>query len=600
MKPPRWVCFELLMALLLVAWPWGARAADAGLRLDPAEFVLSEDAGPPPDSAPWQTVALPDAWWRSRPGVVGTGWYRLSWPVEAIPLQPQAMYLPKFGRVGAAFVNGRLIGASASVDRPELISRPQLFIVDPTLLHEGVNTVHLRMQTTALFNGVMSAPQVGEPARLRPIYEWRYFAAVTGPQLLFGVTLVLGMFMLVLASKRRGERTLGYFGIASLMYALNLLDWVVIVAPCDLVWWTWNYGLGTQGTNVATTVFALRYGGWALPRLEAALWATVPLVIAGEGLSTFGIELPVDVSILQWEMIVTYIGVFAAIAWRMRSAQSVALLLVSPGCLLDGMASINGLPADTVSLFPYSFLLLFMLIGWILVNRFAQSLGEAERLNIELEERVENKRVELEHNYQKLRTLEQQQAVAEERRRIMSDMHDGIGGQLISTLGLVEHGSASKEQVAAALRECIDDIRLTIDSLEPADQELLPLLGNLRYRLEARLRQQGIALDWQVSEVPKLGCLTPQNLLHILRILQEAFTNILKHAHANRISVGTVVEAGHVSIRIADNGQGFGAVSGAPGRGLANMLDRARRIGGDLKIQASSSGTTLSLLLPIS
>ena len=69
----------------------------------------------------------------------------------------------------------------------------------------------------------------------------------------------------------------------------------------------------------------------------------------------------------------------------------------------------------------------------------------------------------------------------------MADMHDGIGGQLISKLSLVENGEASKEQVAAALRECIDDLRLAIDSLEPAGDDLLPVLGNLRYRLEPRL-----------------------------------------------------------------------------------------------------------------
>ena len=51
----------------------------------------------------------------------------------------------------------------------------------------------------------------------------------------------------------------------------------------------------------------------------------------------------------------------------------------------------------------------------------------------------------------------------------MSDMHDGIGAQLISTLGMAEHGQLSSEEMATALRECLDDLRLTIDSLEPLD-----------------------------------------------------------------------------------------------------------------------------------
>ena len=72
----------------------------------------------------------------------------------------------------------------------------------------------------------------------------------------------------------------------------------------------------------------------------------------------------------------------------------------------------------------------------------------------------------------------------------MSDMHDGIGGQLIKTLSLVENGKAASHEVAAALQYCIDDLPLAIDSLEPTDDDLLPVLGNLRFRFEARLKQQ--------------------------------------------------------------------------------------------------------------
>ena len=195
--------------------------------------------------------------------------------------------------------------------------------------------------------------------------------------------------------------------------------------------------------------------------------------------------------------------------------------------------------------------------------------------------------------------LTRQQALADERRRIMSDMHDGIGGQLISMLSVAEHGSASREQIAGALRDCIDDLRLAVDSLEPTDAELLPLLGNLRYRIEARLKASGIALDWHVSDVPKLACLTPQNVLHILRILQEAFANVLKHAHARHIRVATAVDAGQVSISVGDDGRGFDGSASARGYGLTNMRGRARTIGGDPRIEPTAYGTTLSLVLPI-
>jgi signal transduction histidine kinase len=231
-------------------------------------------------------------------------------------------------------------------------------------------------------------------------------------------------------------------------------------------------------------------------------------------------------------------------------------------------------------------------------RRVAQALAETQRLNAELEERVRQKQHELERSFDALQRLSREAAVVEERRRIMADMHDGIGGHLISTLSLVEGGGATKEQVAEALRECIDDLRLAIDSLEPADDDLLPLLGNLRYRLEPRLKARGIELLWQVCDVPRLACLTPQNVLHVLRIMQEAFTNVLKHANAKVVRVATSTDARGVLINVTDDGTGFHEANVASGRGLASMRERARAVGGQVVLTTSPSGTTLSLLLP--
>jgi signal transduction histidine kinase len=101
-------------------------------------------------------------------------------------------------------------------------------------------------------------------------------------------------------------------------------------------------------------------------------------------------------------------------------------------------------------------------------------------------------------------------------------------------------------------------------------------------------------------EVPGLSCLTPQNVLHILRILQEAFTNIVKHAGATSIHVETGLDAAgeHVYIQVRDNGAGFSGEH--TGCGIASMRHRAKIIGGRLDIQPSAAGTTLNLLLPVS
>ena len=234
-------------------------------------------------------------------------------------------------------------------------------------------------------------------------------------------------------------------------------------------------------------------------------------------------------------------------------------------------------------------------------RRVARALAESQQMNAELEERVQKKQQELEDNFALLQRLSRHAAVAEERQRIMTDMHDGIGAQLISALSLAESEDASPPEIAALLRECIDDLRLTIDSLDCTDNELLPALGNFRYRIERRLRPLGTELEWHVSELPALSYLSPRNLVHVLRILQEAFANVIKHAQASRVRLEVVhiSDARRVCIRVSDNGRGL--ASHAPlGRGLGNMARRAASVGGELSVSSTGGGgTTVELRLPV-
>jgi signal transduction histidine kinase len=94
-------------------------------------------------------------------------------------------------------------------------------------------------------------------------------------------------------------------------------------------------------------------------------------------------------------------------------------------------------------------------------------------------------------------------------------------------------------EVAAVLAECIDDLKLAIDSIEPVDQDLLLLLATLRFRIGARLENGGIILHWNVSDIPPLDWLNPSCSLHVLRILQEALSNIIKHSGATEVSLST-------------------------------------------------------------
>ena len=196
-----------------------------------------------------------------------------------------------------------------------------------------------------------------------------------------------------------------------------------------------------------------------------------------------------------------------------------------------------------------------------------------------------------------LREIEQRQTLAQERQRLMQDMHDGLGSSLVSALRVVEHGRLDEAAVAHVLKGCIDDLKLAIDSMEPVQADLLLLLATWRFRLE----NTGIALQWEVNDVPELDWLDPRSALHILRILQETFTNIIKHTQTTAIRVATGVDDDWVVVTIADNGLGFAVEEALTrgGKGLSNQLRRAESIGAEILWDSSAAGTRLTLRLPV-
>lgn len=139
---------------------------------------------------------------------------------------------------------------------------------------------------------------------------------------------------------------------------------------------------------------------------------------------------------------------------------------------------------------PFDFVFLLYLVpvlvasvGVYQIARFSSALRRAETLNRELEDRVADKQAKLERSFERLRALEAQRAVAGERERIMRDIHDGLGGQLVSMLSQVERDDYRREDLLQGLRSSLDELRMTIDSLDPNDDDLVVTLATLRSRL---------------------------------------------------------------------------------------------------------------------
>jgi signal transduction histidine kinase len=577
------------------------------------DLLLGDDRStPPPDSAAWQRVTLPDYWYVTRKGTNGYAWYRLRVDVPVQPRGRQAVYVERLRNVGAFFVNGVEVGQYGEFGTPNPGVRPQLFEFEPTLLHPGRNTLHVRLWKPPDWAGMLAPVHLGPQAAMQQLLDSGHFWKTTAPLCAIVVMLFAAFITLTLWVCRPRESIYGYVGLAALFRLPTAASGLWLIPPQvpeRLVWFLQPVTL--QTFCVLIFMFALRYGGWRLPRIERVAWAWILVFAALDAAVIIGYEegsyvrsweevFDYVLGALTWVLPIVYSMVFVVAARKFRSTEALLLAVAFTAATALGLFDGYARPFGENSWFPFRLVPVYLIVTWALMRRFARTLDESESLNADLAARVEAKRLEIEANYRHLGELEKEQVLAAERARLMRDMHDGIGGQLISTLSLVEGGEASPDKVAAALRECIDDLRLAIDSLEPTDDDLVPLLGNLRYRVEPRLKARGIELDWRVQDVPKLTYMTPQNVLNVLRILQEAFTNVIKHAGASHVCVATRCEGSRVLIDIRDDGKGLDRGDGTPaGHGLANMHQRAHELGGELRLQATADGTTVTLGLPL-
>ena len=286
----------------------------------------------------------------------------------------------------------------------------------------------------------------------------------------------------------------------------------------------------------------------------------------------------------------------AELRWLALALTSGLALVAHDLCMVAGWAWMG---QQTMT--PLAILLLAAGFLYAVQRRFSGALQAVEAGRLELNQQLARQSAELQDAQQQSLAAEIASALLQERQRLMQDMHDGLGSSLLSAMVAVEQGSMEQDKVVEVLRECVDDLRLVIDSLEPLGHDLVSLLATMRYRLGKRLQAGGLTLEWDVQDLPSLDWLEPPDALHVLRILQEALSNVVKHARAIKVRMVTRFHGSYVEIRVEDDGLGFDVDNAQPGRGLRSQQRRAARLGGTLHIDASPGcGTRLSLLLPVS
>lgn len=185
-----------------------------------------------------------------------------------------------------------------------------------------------------------------------------------------------------------------------------------------------------------------------------------------------------------------------------------------------------------------------------------------------------------------------------ERESLLGDLHDGFGSQLLSASLAARRGALTQADMVKILDECIADMHLVLDTLSLDEGRLGDALRFLRNRLESRLSGRPIALSWAI-ELDNAPILAQQRIVQVLRVVQEAIANALKHAQASHLRVeARVASPGQLLVTIRDDGVGLAPERGE-GRGLGSMRSRALGLGGTLTLEKhSGAGTLVRLAFP--
>jgi len=566
----------------------------------------------PADDAQWQSFDLPLRW-TSRPGEpLRAVALRMRIPLEAPADQAWALLLSHASTGGRIFVNGRMIGEIQSADAATEVRwrRPHLLAIDPSLLAAGENTILLQ---TAYRSGVhvLAGVEAGPLAEVRGAYDLQYLASSILPWV--GGTLAACFAMIFgLLWLRRHDATIALVTLASGFWVLRSAFFLIETVPAGArLWLDALFYVANGGFAVVMTLVLLRLAARGSTRAAwiAALYAALgPLLL----LVTSGHAAPhLDNLWLPGLIGMVVIGLAYALVSPVRKHESLQVVVVTAMTVAIAAAGYDygvaqgWLPDATMLALHWAGPLLLIGLATPVVDRFVGILGEAEGARNDLESRVREREQMLKRNYERLREGERMQATAAERQRIMQDMHDGLGTQLVSSLMLVERDALTQAQVAQVLRESIDDMRLAIDALAQGNSDLLAALGNLRYRMEPRFRATGIELIWDAREMPEELNVNPDHVLPILRIVQESLTNALKHSGARAVSVSLQVkqvgdDTPELQIRVTDNGKGI-ANERVGGRGLLNMRSRANKVGGTLTLESvPGTGTRVKFVYALS
>lgn len=527
--------------------------------------------------------------------------FQTTFDLQDMPTEIMALYFPKFADHLSVRLNGITI-READMSRRHW-SEPVLIPVPLMMLTAQGNTLDVDIYGRRS-EGIEVFPVLfGPKTLLEPAHTWRF---AVGPSLArFNLVFMLigGLIFLLIWSNRQHDKR--YLWLSMSCFASTML---LLHFGFGLLWGGYKVWTGLLHLSIALyALFNVKFLREHLMLAPLSIEKGLAFILGGFGLVL--IVLPQD-HLQLWALLVDILTGLSALSaltvfWLFRHHIPRLEFLVMFACLL--FASALGVhemillhsPGEGRSFHMFHIVPVFMALVcmWVIVSQLLRSLRSYESLTATLNDTIADKTQRLEQSFARIAEVERRKAIDVERNRIMLDLHDGIGGQLVSTLAYMESTGREDPTLKEALEAALRDLALILDSLDSHDS-LTTLLGMLRTRLEPLLHDHGLRFNWRIMDDPVVPNAGPSTNLHLARIVQEAITNVIKHAQASTVTVYTDAR----TIVIADDGVGIDpaiiACSDCAGHGIAGMRQRAADMHASLEIERLSKGTNIVLRFP--
>lgn len=600
--------------LLVLAGLWLLAGVQAGtLELTQARAVVTVRG-----TSTAQEVTLPYHWDRYNRGERGEAVFEIPFNLAEVPGEAWGLFFPRLGNAYEVRLNGVLLqrqGDLRNFNGADYSQVPR-FVAIPEGLLGTDNMFQVRIRADVGRRGGLSQLVVGPQENVYAAYLRSYHWRGTGTMAVAAFSLLVGMLALALWATQPGINPSGpdrrdplylYAALAEFAWAFGVGYAVLEKPPLPWPWWGVLPVVGVTIWTCCMALFCLEVAQWG--RHPWARWFRRWLVILMVGSVTLPVWAlawgqPLALTVLYAAMAGTNLVFVAMFLWQAGHRAPAAHRLVAVTFLINVAAGVRDLYVyrvnptyGEITWIRFTSVLFGLTLAWIVIQRFRAAAAQVRNFSATLAERVAQKERELDSSYQRLEQLARDQERTSERSRILRDMHDGVGSHISSAIRQLQSGKASQVELMQTLRDSLDQLKLTVDSMHLPPGDITALLANMRYRLEPRFAASDIELQWGVDLLRPVARLEGRGMQQVQFMVFEALSNVLQHAQASVLRIEAVMTPRGVQLRIIDNGRGFDVT--APARkGLHSMRERATAVGATLSLHSTPGRTTVEILIP--